>query len=357
MSINRNNYEAYFLDYRENNLNPGQVAELLVFLEQNPDLKEEFESFEAIQLLPDKNIRFEVKESLKKYNLIPTENINAGNYDTYMVADLEGDLNEDESLELKAFISLNPKTKLEYNIFRTTFLKPDQSIHFQDREKLQKTGWFVMYRTQLYYSVAIAASIIILIGVYFRFLTQPEEQKNIVSIEKQKVTPAKEDTMNLPVIPLISSSKKEELSFAQNPEQDKVMNSEIEPGYRKAVNFRMKTLPGINIRTDEDNNFTFAEYRNAEPSFSIIALDLPAQTSEPQKSFLSRFVAGLAGKVIKTENLKGKSFLDYTIEGYNLMADKEVEIEKEVDENGKVIAYLLNGENVSFLRNKNHVRD
>ena len=66
MTINRNNYEAFFLDYRENNLTPEQVAELLIFLEQYPDLKEEFESFETIQMAPDKNIRFEVKESLKK---------------------------------------------------------------------------------------------------------------------------------------------------------------------------------------------------------------------------------------------------------------------------------------------------
>ena len=357
MTINRNNYEAFFLDYRENNLTPEQVAELLVFLEQNPDLKDEFESFETIQMMPDKNIRFELKESLKKNNLIATDNIDAGNYDTYMVADLEGDLSEEESLELKAFISLNPKTKLEYNIFRSTFLKPEKAIQFRDKERLKKTGLFVLYRTQLYYSVAIAASVIILLGVYFRFLKQPEEQKNIVFIEKQEVTPSKIDSHSPAVTPLNPPLKKEERSLAQNPDHVKIKNSIVEPDRNMTANYRMKAITGSTIKTDEINGFTLADYRNTEPTFSIVALDIPAQDIEPQKSFVSRFIGGLAGKVIKTDNLRGKSFLDFTVEGYNLMADKDVEIEKEVDENGKVIAYSLDGQNLSFFRNRGQQKE
>ncbi len=81
MDINRNNYEAYFLDYRENNLTPGQVAELLVFLEQNPDLKEEFESFESFSLFLIKTSGSNDKENLKKRDLIPTGNIDSSNYE------------------------------------------------------------------------------------------------------------------------------------------------------------------------------------------------------------------------------------------------------------------------------------
>ena len=43
--LSRSNYEIYFLDYYEGNLTESQRRELMSFLEQNPDLKEEFDSF------------------------------------------------------------------------------------------------------------------------------------------------------------------------------------------------------------------------------------------------------------------------------------------------------------------------
>jgi hypothetical protein len=57
------------------------------------------------------------------------------------------------------------------------------------------------------------------------------------------------------------------------------------------------------------------------------------------------------------EKPERKSFLEYTIEGYNLMADKNVTLEKEVDESGRVIAYSLDGENLSFFRNRNQQKE
>ena len=44
MNINQNNYEAWFLDYYEKQLSAEQVAELFLFLEQHPLLKEEFDA-------------------------------------------------------------------------------------------------------------------------------------------------------------------------------------------------------------------------------------------------------------------------------------------------------------------------
>ena len=65
MSININNYEIYFIDYFDGNLPEEVVAELMLFLEANAELKEEFESFENINLTQDK-IVFEDKSSIKK---------------------------------------------------------------------------------------------------------------------------------------------------------------------------------------------------------------------------------------------------------------------------------------------------
>ena len=50
MDINRQNFETYFIDYLDGRLDPGQVAELLSFLEKNPDLERELKEFENIQI-------------------------------------------------------------------------------------------------------------------------------------------------------------------------------------------------------------------------------------------------------------------------------------------------------------------
>jgi len=66
MKINRENYEVYFLDYLEGKLPPDLVDELLIFMDKNPDLKDEFEGLDTVALAPDEDIVFENKDSLKK---------------------------------------------------------------------------------------------------------------------------------------------------------------------------------------------------------------------------------------------------------------------------------------------------
>jgi hypothetical protein len=358
MSINRNNYEAFFLDYRENNLNLQQVAELMVFLKQNPDLKEEFESFETIHIVPDKNIRFDVKETLKKGFLIPTDNIDASNYDHFMVANLEGDLSEDESLELKAFINLNPKTKLEYNIYRSTFLKPDQSIQLSNKNELKKTGLFVIYRTQLIYSLSVAASIIILLGVYFSIFEKPSQPVFTDSIKKinAKTISSGESLFN-------DQSNIKSLQKIEFRQSEQAVHGVVQAGKQAEHNVeglarmdlrKISSISHVNTAVINSVNSVFSDSQLS----AISAIELASNEDvKTHKSFVSRFIGGLAGKVIKTENLRGKSFLDFTVEGYNLMADKEVELEKEVDENGKVIVYSLNGENLSFFKNRNQQKE
>ena len=49
MKINRNNYEMYFIDYLDGVLSPDLVSELLLFLDENPDLKEELSDLDALR--------------------------------------------------------------------------------------------------------------------------------------------------------------------------------------------------------------------------------------------------------------------------------------------------------------------
>ena len=133
MDINRNNYEIFFLDYWEKQLSPGEVADLMLFLEQNPDLKEEFDGFENVSILPEENIIFEQKENIKRQEVSSIKEIGAENYQNYFISSIEGQLDESEESDLAQFLEKNSFLAKEYEYFKQTILKPDNSITYPDK--------------------------------------------------------------------------------------------------------------------------------------------------------------------------------------------------------------------------------
>src|ERR1035437_3350257 len=122
MNIDRNNYEMYFLDYLEGRLTTDETAALLLFANENPDLKELLEGEEIISLVPDEKIGFFPKSALKKNTISDIENepavseensysgealrvsISAGNYEEFMIRYYENELEEVEKAELANFL-------------------------------------------------------------------------------------------------------------------------------------------------------------------------------------------------------------------------------------------------------------
>lgn len=162
MQINRNNYEEYFLDYWENNLNESVRICLDRFLDENPDLQDKFYSFENIILKPDTNIFFENKSALKKNVVVPVSSVNESNYEHFFIAELEGELTVGESEKLKLFLKRNPFLEKEFELYKKSYLKPDTDITFPDKEHLKKKT-ILPVSQWIYYSVASAAAAILLL--------------------------------------------------------------------------------------------------------------------------------------------------------------------------------------------------
>ncbi|MDQ3047186.1 MAG: hypothetical protein M3R27_06525 [Bacteroidota bacterium] len=132
MNINKNNYEAFFLDYHEESLSPEQVAELLLFVEQHPELKTEFESFETISLNDLSSSVYENKDDLKK-------GITEENREYYFIGSLEGTLNSVEQDLLNTFLKQHPHFLPELDLYKKTFLQPEM-LAFAAKESLKKTS-------------------------------------------------------------------------------------------------------------------------------------------------------------------------------------------------------------------------
>ena len=168
MDINKNNYEAFFLDYYEGNLAPQQVAELMLFLEEHPGLKKEFSAFENISLttletLPlnlNKEFVFEGKEKLKKTEI----EINPSNYEYYIIATIENTIALPEKKKLQEFLEKNQEYNKEAELYKKTILYVDKTIVFENKNELKRIG--EGNRTRSFYYYAAAASILLLIGLF-----------------------------------------------------------------------------------------------------------------------------------------------------------------------------------------------
>ncbi len=364
MKINKENYEIYFLDYFEKRLQPRQIAELLVFLEENPDLKAEFELFEKTALIPDRNIRFRQKDKLKKKEIIPTDMINLNNYEEFLVADLEGDLTDEDKPELTAFLELNPQLKLEYNFFRSTFLKPEKAVEFAGKSSLKKVGLFVVYRTQIKYAVSIAAAGILFFGLYFGFqeksghkMTSVRGNPEIHQIEK-RIPEFKQDDQRLAYIQPKGRIKIKTVSEENTGAEDLSGRQE-----ETIVKISLIKIDPVKIKDNQETQNEYILTRMSDSNSLFASNPNPGNQNKlsiekKRPSFVVRFLENAAGKLFNPDKKEKKSFLEYTIDGYNLMADKSVEVEKELDENGKVVAYQLNGENISISRkNKSQPKD
>jgi hypothetical protein len=137
MIINRDNYEAYFLDFYEGQLSPEMVEAVLMFVDQNPDLKNVFDEFEAVSLVADQDIVFEKKPSLKKNQVFATSQVNELNYEEYLVGEAEGLLNADQLAIIEEFISINPQFEKDRRLFALAHLSAEDEIVFEAKKSLK----------------------------------------------------------------------------------------------------------------------------------------------------------------------------------------------------------------------------
>jgi hypothetical protein len=134
-NINLHNYEAWFLDYFEGNLNEAQITELTSFLDENPELRAEFDGdFEDVTLETE-SINFNLKDDLKKPALINHENV-----DDFMIAENEGLLDNRAKLELGAFVEAN-NLEADRKLYSLVYLAKTNVIRYPNTAQLKKSAF------------------------------------------------------------------------------------------------------------------------------------------------------------------------------------------------------------------------
>lgn len=154
--IDRHNYEAYYLDYLEGNLDVATSELLEIFLSEHPELAIDGD---LPQLQPDMRIDSSFRLSLKKE---AAEEITAENIDYFLIAELEQQLSSAQQAKLDAFIALHPEFEKERRIVQSLVLEAGAE-QFAHKESLKKGARII----PLWLKMAAAAAILLLFTLPF----------------------------------------------------------------------------------------------------------------------------------------------------------------------------------------------
>jgi hypothetical protein len=187
MKITRNNYEIYFLDFYDGNLNVEDKVELQAFVESNSDLKSEFENFENLTIQGE-TLNFSDKKDLKK---IPENSLfEISDFEYLCVSDIENDISDEQKSNLLNQIKTSTEKRFIYKTIAKTKLHADLSIKYPLKSRIKKFA--IGFDRHFIYKLSAAAVLLILIGFSIRFFYSDTniDQNNTanLSITKNKLT-------------------------------------------------------------------------------------------------------------------------------------------------------------------------
>jgi hypothetical protein len=161
MQIDRSNYEIWLIDWLDGNLNDLQAENLRLFLEENPDLKEEFEELTTVRL--NSSVKsFQHKEQLKK----TTANISESQFEYLCAAYLENDLPDGQKRELLEIIGHNQERKRSFELIQKTRLLPASVNYKQKNRLIRRTITQKIIRLSLIGLSAAAVTTLVVITYY-----------------------------------------------------------------------------------------------------------------------------------------------------------------------------------------------
>jgi hypothetical protein len=252
--INIENYEAFYLDYLENNLSEEDRVLFELFLEKHPHLIEENFEIQPIQELYTGSLSNFEKQTFKVFD--DEETINQLNIEDFIIAYCEGILNPSKTNELLSLINKSHEYKSLLNTYKATILSPDLSIKLETKSSLKKGKT----RT-LYYSLTSVAAILAL-AIYF-FNSNQEIQ--VVRTNKHNIaTNSKTNkSISIPVaktsFPTVKTRKTIKNSIVtKTTEIELIETNEIEPIIVEHKNepILAQNIPSQQFETTEINNKT-----------------------------------------------------------------------------------------------------
>ena len=170
MKITFDNYEAYYLDYLEGNLNQQDAETLSAFLLLHPELQLPEDELPTLAPILETQLPTEIHTKIKAIPTSETE------FSELAIGKIEGILNEVEQAKLDLLLQQNKRYEIEFDLYQKTRLVAENSIIYPNKHRLKKG---VIFPIKPIISLLVAASVGIII--YFNFNKEHLNLKQVVA--------------------------------------------------------------------------------------------------------------------------------------------------------------------------------
>lgn len=186
MSINRHNYEEFFILYLDNELRPEDRRMVEIFVQQHPDLKEELDSLLQYKLTPDESVVFPLKEDL----MMDEGNtmITSFNYPEWLTLYIDGELDSELRARVEEFVAGHPEAQTDLNRLQQVKLTPEP-VEFKFKNTLYRKEEKVRPMFPVRWWRAAAAILLLTAGLSAVFILN---RKPGSGVEVAKTIPARE---------------------------------------------------------------------------------------------------------------------------------------------------------------------
>ncbi|MBU2650210.1 MAG: hypothetical protein KKA81_04685 [Bacteroidetes bacterium] len=343
MRISRNNYEEHFLSYLEGQLTQEEVAQLQLFLAENPDLELELNKMGSCILKPDKHIKYPFKQSLKVEFIASDAEINQENLHLYCIAFLENELSPADTGKFRKYLGNNPEANALLNSFRQIKLTPETEIHFHGKKSLKKTSGAAMinFSAGTKYFIKIAAVFLLLAGT--GALIWHTGQKNTDRTQNDNI---------FVLHPKTSAGIELSEQIAPPPPAIRIELANLPEARNGYTISRIQFQSCSSIKLPHTAMPPIAKTLSAD---QLLAMDTDissnnVQTNENPKSktLVGKILRNLSGKIsnrldpakeiIDFDDKEKITFWDVAesgIKGYNFLTNNDYELVREVNKNGK----------------------
>ncbi len=200
--ISRENYEIWFINYLDGQLNPQEVEILGAFLNQNPALREELKEVRSFHLVPDE-ATFPGKELLLKDEAVE---MGIGRGDFLLVKQLEDAFSDPEASELAELMGADASLAKGVMIYPQLKLQP-ASVIFPRTRSLLRPKVVVAHRWRRF--AAAAAVLLLLFTGWQWFRNSPnvpvEHLTGLVPREVPVLQPRSGAIAVTPAVPLLKN--------------------------------------------------------------------------------------------------------------------------------------------------------
>jgi hypothetical protein len=355
MKPDRTNYEIWLVDYLDGNLDSERAGQLLSFLSENPDIKEESEGLSGI-ILPQSEVSFGNKNSLHRSAI----ELSDSQFELLCAASLENDLTPEQKAELDEAISGNEERRKTAELFSVTKLSPPDLSYSYKKSLKKLTLTAKIFRISVV-GISAAATVLIM----FTLLRNPDINRSVLatgdrhqvtcSPEKGNEETMKEATKNVPVnkeeikAPIAGSLSDKTNDFVSADLKLLSENKTVADTFIQVTDIQKSNIVRI-------AGITEIHQGNGTLNCSLVSMNLaPVEPfdNETENAVGNFFTRMIREKILKSKtpdkgNLKAYEVADAGITGINKLFGSNMTLKKTIDDKGEVKSVYFNSKLLKF---------